>query len=131
MSVRDRLRPSQTVLDRPFAARLTMPTTFFLGEFEQLVLLTLLQLGDEGYALPLRRELSRVAGRSVSRGALYRTLERLERKKYLAWETEEDVPKRGGHPRRRFSVTPEGISALRASRTALMELWSGMQEVLE
>ena len=108
-----------------------MPTTFFLGEFEQLVLLTLLQLGDEGYALPLRRELSRVAGRSVSRGALYRTLERLERKKYLDWETEEDIPKRGGHPRRRFSVTPEGISALRASRTALMELWSGVQEVLE
>lgn len=108
-----------------------MPTTFFLGEFEQLVLLTLLQLGDEGYALPLRRELSRVAGRSVSRGALYRTLERLEQKKYLAWETEEDVPKRGGHPRRRFSVTPEGISALRASREALMELWSGVEEVLK
>ncbi len=107
-----------------------MPTTFFLGEFEQLVLLTLLQLGDEGYALPLRRELSRVAGRGVSRGALYRTLERLEQKKYLAWETEEDVPKRGGHPRRRFSVTPEGVSALRASRAALMELWSGVEEVL-
>ena len=108
-----------------------MPTTFFLGEFEQLVLLTLLQLGDGGYALPLRRELSRVAGRGVSRGALYRTLERLEQKRYLAWETEEDVPKRGGHPRRRFSVTQEGIRALRASRAALTELWSGVEEVLK
>ncbi len=108
-----------------------MPTTFFLGEFEQLVLLTLLQLEDQGYALPLRRELSRVAGRGVSRGALYRTLERLEQKKYLAWETEQDIPKRGGHPRRRFFVTPEGITALRASREALMQLWSGVEEVLK
>ncbi len=108
-----------------------MPTTFFLGEFEQLVLLSLLQLGDEGYALPLRRELSRVAGRGVSRGALYRTLERLEQKKYLRWETEEDIPKRGGHPRRRFEVTAEGVAALRASRAALMELWSGVEEVLK
>ena len=108
-----------------------MPTTFFLGEFEQLVLLTLLQLGDGGHALPLRAELSRVAGRNVSRGGLYRTLERLEEKKYVEWETEEDVPKRGGHPRRRFSVTPEGIRALRASRAALMGLWSGVEEVLK
>lgn len=122
--------PSSTVSARPVTPRLTMPTTFFLGEFEQLVLLAILQLEDGGYALPLRKELSRVTGRSVSRGALYRTLERLEQKKYLDWETEDDVPKRGGHPRRRFSVTPEGIAALRASRAALMELWSGVEEAL-
>ncbi len=108
-----------------------MPTTVFLGEFEQLVLLALLQLGDEAYALPLRKELTRVAGRNVTRGALYRTLERLDQKGYLTWETEEGVPKRGGHPRRRFTVTPQGIRVLRASRAALLELWAGVEEVLK
>ena len=108
-----------------------MSGTDLLGEFEQLVLLAVLQNHDEAYALPIRRAIEEVTERAVSRGALYRTLERLEQKRYLAWETEEDVPKRGGHPRRRFSVTQEGIRALRASRAALTELWSGVEEVLK
>jgi PadR family transcriptional regulator PadR len=107
-----------------------MPTSVFIGEFEQLVLLTLLQLEDNGYALPLRERLNEVAGRSVSRGALYRTLDRLEQKGYLDWVLEEDAPVRGGHPRRRFTVTRQGIAALRASRDTLLGLWDGLERVL-
>jgi DNA-binding PadR family transcriptional regulator len=107
-----------------------MPRTIFVGELEQLVLLTLLRLGERAYALPLRDNLSRVAGRRLSRGALYRTLDRLEQKGHVAWDLEDDVPDRGGHPRRRFSVTPRGIDALRASRRALLHLWQGLEEVL-
>ena len=107
-----------------------MPSNVFIGELEQLVLLTLLRLGDRGYALPLREDLSRVAGRSLSRGALYRTLERLESKSFVSWDLEEDVPDRGGHPRRRYRVTAQGIAALRASRRALLHLWSGLEQVL-
>ena len=69
-----------------------MPHPVFLGEFEQLVLLALLKVQDEPYALRLREELTSLAGRPVSRGALYRTLDRLEQKGYVTWETEE------GHP---------------------------------
>jgi DNA-binding PadR family transcriptional regulator len=107
-----------------------MPRSIFVGELEQLVLLTLLRLGDGACALPLRAELSRVAGRRLSRGALYRTLDRLEQKGYVAWDLEEDVPDRGGHPRRRFRVTQKGIAVLRASRRALLHLWQGLEQVL-
>jgi PadR family transcriptional regulator, regulatory protein PadR len=108
-----------------------MPTPVFLGEFEQLVLLAVLRPGGEPTALEVREHLEAVAGRGVSRGALYRTFDRLERKGWLAWSLdEEDVPERGGIPRRRFTVTPEGVEALAASRAALLELWSGLEERL-
>jgi len=107
-----------------------MPKSVFLGEFEQLVLLTLLRLGDEGYALSALQDLSHIAGRKVSRGALYRTLDRLCEKGFVTWSLEERVPGRGGHPRRCFAVTDEGVRALKASRDALLDLWRGMEEVL-
>jgi DNA-binding PadR family transcriptional regulator len=108
-----------------------MPTSVFVSEFEQLVLLHLLHLGREGFAIELRERLARTAGRPVSRGALYRTLDRLEGKGWVAWEVdEEEIPERGGHPRRRFRVTEEGVVALRASREALLDLWDGLEEVL-
>ena len=102
----------------------------FPGEFEQMVLLAVLQLEDGAFALSILRELDRRTGRRVSRGALYKTLERLEGKGLVEWEVEETVPGRGGHPRRRFEVTPEGIAALRVSREALFNLWNGLEEVL-
>ena len=108
-----------------------MPKSFFIGEFEQLVLLTILQLVDNAHALPLRERLGQIGGRKVARGALYRTLDRLKEKGYVDWDIEEDVPKRGGHPRRRFSVTKNGVAALKASREALMELWTGLEKVLD
>lgn len=112
-----------------------MPTPIFLGEFEQLVLLSLLQVSAELDAhVPvreLRERLDQLAGRSVSRGALYRTLDRLEEKSWVEWTVDEDdVPQRGGHPRRRFLVTPEGIRILRASRRTLEGLWADLDEVL-
>jgi len=108
-----------------------MPKSVFIGEFEQLVLLSLLRLGDEGYALPLRESLNDVAGRKVSRGALYRTLERMEHKGMVAWELEEGIQDRGGHVRRCYQVTDEGIAALREARHALLGLWDGLEDVLE
>jgi PadR family transcriptional regulator PadR len=107
-----------------------MGSSGFLGEFEQMVLLATLQLGAEAYATAVRRELDRARGRDVSRGALYRTFDRLEAKGYLRWTPEDTVPDRGGHPRRRFQVTRAGIDALRASRSALVTLWRGLDGIL-
>ena len=108
-----------------------MPTPVFLGDFEQLVLLTLLRLGDDATALVLRERMEELAERPVSRGALYRTLDRLEEKGWVSWEVDEDdVPERGGRPRRRFRVTEDGLAVLRASRETLRSLWSGLEEVL-
>lgn len=113
-----------------------MPKPVFLGEFEQLVLLALLQviaeLRSDAPVKALRDRLGRLTGRGVSRGALYRTLDRLEEKGWVEWTLDdEDVPERGGHPRRRFHVTPDGVAVLRASRATLLGLWSGLEEVLE
>jgi DNA-binding PadR family transcriptional regulator len=109
-----------------------MPKAAFLGEWEQLVLLTLLHLPATPYVLPLRAQLSKRLGRTVSRGALYRTLDRLEQKGFVAWTLDHaESAARGGHPRRRFRVTPKGIAAARASRRALTDLWAGLEEVLE
>ena len=105
-------------------------TKSFPGEFEQMVLLAVLQLDDEGYAIGIRRQLEERAGRAVSRGALYRTLDRLESKGFVEWEMEEAPPDRGGHPRRRFAVTKAGIESLKTSRAALFNLWDGLDGVL-
>lgn len=107
-----------------------MPTNVILGEFEQLVLLGILKLGEDAYALPLREILDDVAGRSISRGALYRTLDRLADKGLVRWDVEDAGPERGGLPRRRFVVTRHGVAALRRSRRTLLELWEGLGEVL-
>ncbi len=100
------------------------------GEFEQMVLLAVLRLGEEAFALAVLRELDRTVGRRVSRGALYKTLDRMETKGYVNWSVEATTPDRGGHPRRRFRVTPAGVAALRESRQALFRLWDGLDPVL-
>jgi len=97
-----------------------------LGEFEQLVLLSVLRMKPDATAIVVRRELNQ-GGRPVSRGALYKTLERLEVKGLLTWEVSESTPARGGLPRRRFVVTPAGVDALRSARETLLYFWSGLE----
>jgi len=103
----------------------------YLGEFEQLVLLAVLQLGSNARALDIRRELEEQANRQTARGALYATLERLGGKGLLEWEVEETTPTRGGLPRRRFIVTKAGLEALRTSRMAVSNLSRGLENILE
>ena len=102
----------------------------YLGEFEQLVLLAVLQLGDNAYAVPLRRAIEEAAARSVSRGALYTTLERLETKGFLSSRMGEPTADRGGRRRRYYSVMPAGVRALRAARDAVGRLSTGLDSVL-
>ena len=103
----------------------------YLGEFEQMVLLAILQRGTEANGYEVRRELEESAGRVVSKGAFYTTLDRLERKGYLTWEAR--VPANGDSslPQRHFTVTPDGLEELRRSREALLTLWRGLDGVLK
>ena len=107
-----------------------MPPKSFLGEFEQMVLLAILQRGDHANALEIRRELEESADRTVSKGAFYTTLDRLEKKGYLTWEARPVAEGRGGMPQRHFRVSPEGIQELQRSRDALRALWRGLDGVL-
>ena len=103
----------------------------FLGEFEQMVLLAILQRGEHANALEVRRELEESAKRTVAKGAFYTTLDRLEKKKYLTWTARMASEGRSGLPHRHFKVTPQGIAELRKSRESLQNLWRGLDGVLE
>ncbi len=106
-----------------------MAERIFLGEFEHLVLATALRL-EGGYGAQLVRELEQRAGRQVQGGALYITLDRLERKGYLVSRMGDPDPVRGGRPKRFVEVTPEGIRALAEHRTALLRVWEGLETTL-
>ncbi len=108
-----------------------MPSRVFLGEFEQMVLLAILQLGDDAFGPGISQELEKRAGRRVSRGALYATLERLDRKDLLRWEIEAATSDRGGNRRRRFQITPAGIEAMATAREAWVNLMDGLDSVLK
>ena len=101
-----------------------------LGEFEQLVLLAVLGLGEGAVGVEIARVLEEKAGRRVSRGALYSALDRLEAKGFLGWSEAEAVPERGGHPMRRFAVTRRGVAALREARQAVRRLSAGLDGIL-
>ena len=103
----------------------------YLGEFEHVVLLAILRLGDEAYAVPIRQEIEDRTGRRIARGALYTALERLEGKRCLRSRMSQPLPERGGRSRRYFAVTQAGLAAIRASRRSLLRLWQGLEGRLE
>ncbi len=102
----------------------------YLGEFEQMLLLAVLRLGEDAYGVAIMEELEESVGRRVSRGSVYVTLDRLQEKGFLASEMSAPRPERGGRPRRLVTVTPEGVRELRRSRAALLTLWDGLEEAL-
>jgi DNA-binding PadR family transcriptional regulator len=103
----------------------------YLGEFEHLLLLTVLRLGSTAYGVDIARELEARAGRQVSRGALYTSLDRLEDKGLLRWRVMPGNAARDGLPRRLYTVTAAGLTALRASRNVLQRMWQGLDQVLK
>jgi DNA-binding PadR family transcriptional regulator len=102
-----------------------------LGEFEQMVLLAVLQAGQDGqaYGVSIHAELERRTGRRVARGAVYMTVDRLEKKGLLTSFASAPLPERGGRSRRCYRVTKPAVTALRASRRALVRLWDGLEEL--
>jgi PadR family transcriptional regulator PadR len=109
----------------------SMASSAPLGELEHLVLLAILRLGTEAYGLSIARELEREADRSLSRGALYTTLDRLEIKGLVRWKSEPGGIQRRGLPRRIYSVSARGLAAVRASQRTLNRMWRGLEDVLK
>jgi DNA-binding PadR family transcriptional regulator len=106
-------------------------TRSFHGEFEQLVLLAILRLGSDAYGTSIRHEIEDRTGRSVTVGALYSALDRLERKGFLRAELGDPTPQRGGRARRHYTVLPAGLAELRRARRALARMWDGLESVPE
>jgi PadR family transcriptional regulator, regulatory protein PadR len=102
-----------------------------LGEFEQLVLLAVLRLGEQAYAVTIRQEIEERTGRSVSRGAIYITLDRLEKKGYLDSRLGDATAERGGRSKRYYELRPVAGAALRESWSAMRKMWEGMEPVIK
>ena len=102
-----------------------------LGELEQLILLAILRLGADAYGLSIARELESVAGRRLSRSALYTSLERLETKGLVRWKLEPGGPERQGLPKRVYTVVPRGVAAVRDSQRVLRRMWRGLDHILK
>ena len=103
----------------------------YLGEFEHLVLLAMLRLDKAAYAPAILAELEQRTGRPPSAGSVYVTLDRLEDKGLIRSWIADETTERGGRPRRYVSVTPRGLRELRASRNALLALWTDLEGLLE
>jgi len=98
-----------------------------LGEFEQLVLLACMRLGDDAYAVPIIEEIASRTGREASHAAVYVALKRMEKKGLVSSYMSEPVAERGGRSRRCFEVLPAAMEQLRASRDALLNMWDGVE----
>src|SRR2546422_10438664 len=102
-----------------------------LGEFEHVVLLAVLRLcGSGAYAVSVLEEIERCTGRSIARGTVYVTLDRLETKGYLKSWFADPTAERGGRAKRFYALRPRAIEALKDSRRALLQMWRGLDGVL-
>jgi len=102
------------------------------GELEEQVVLALLQLGGESYAVPVADELARRTGRDVSPATVYMVMRRLDEQGLLTSRVGTPDPDRGGRPRRFYRVVKEAVvPELAESRRARLALWEGLEPLLE
>lgn len=102
-----------------------------LGEFEQLILLALLRLGDDGYGATIHREVQKRTRRVISISAVYTTLDRLEEKGLVTSRTGESTPRRGGRRKKYFALEAAGAEALAQSYRVFREMTRGLERQLE
>ena len=99
-----------------------------LGQFEQLVLLAILRIGEEAYAVRIIDEIEDRTGREVSHAAVYVALKRLDTKGLVSSKLGPSTPRRGGRPKRFFRVKPAALPQLRVGRDAILSMWDGLEE---
>jgi PadR family transcriptional regulator PadR len=103
----------------------------YLGEFELMVILAVVHLGDEAYGVPVSRELEKHRNRNVSVSSVYAALERLEGKGLISSRLGESTQERGGRAKRYFQVTKDGLRAIHETRQVLTTLWRTLPALRE
>src|SRR6266568_5393031 len=93
-----------------------------LGEFEYVLITAAAGLGDAAYGAVIREEIEKAMRRNCAIGALYSTIERLEKKGLLKTRMGEATPQRGGRAKRMVRVTPKGVQAAREFYEAMMRV---------
>lgn len=98
-----------------------------LGQFEQLVLTAVLTLSEDAYGVTIHRKVEELAApKSVTLGAIYVTLDRLEDKGYLSSRMSDPTPQRGGRAKRYYRLQSEGETALRESMQTAQRMWNAV-----
>ena len=101
-----------------------------LGEFEELVILTIGILNNTAYSVAIKNEIESRLSRSVSMGALHTALKRLEDKGYLKSFAGESTEERAGRPKRYFEITALGKKAVQYAKETREQLWSAIPKVV-
>jgi DNA-binding PadR family transcriptional regulator len=99
----------------------------YLGEFEHVVLLTIMRLKDDAYGVTVREQVKQLIDREVSIGALYATVDRLEKKSFITTHSSQPTPERGGRAKRYLTITSRGVDVLQATKNNLDILWHGLE----
>jgi PadR family transcriptional regulator, regulatory protein PadR len=100
-----------------------------ISNFELMVILALIRLGDEAYGVPISIEIEERTGREVVLGSVYAALERLEGKGLVSSRLGEATAERGGRAKRYFKVTAKGLREARETQQALVSMWKGLPEL--
>ena len=101
----------------------------YLGNFDLMLLLALLRLGEDAYGVTIAQELEEQTGREVVVASVYATLERLQERGLVTSSLSDPTPERGGRAKRYFRITGAGIREVRDARRSLMNLWKGLPEL--
>ncbi len=103
----------------------------YLGEFELMIILAVIRLGEEAYGVPISRELERCRGKGVAVGSVYAALDRLEFKGLISSTLGDPTPERGGKAKRYFRVTGNGLRQVNETKRILSELWQKLPRLKE
>jgi PadR family transcriptional regulator, regulatory protein PadR len=100
-----------------------------LTDFELMILLAILRIGDDSYGVPIAREIEQTAKRTVLLGAIYTCLDRLEQNGLVTSTYGDPTPERGGRAKRFLKITSKGLKAVKDTQRAFTALWSGIPQL--
>lgn len=98
----------------------------YLGEFEEIVLLTVAMLEDQAYGISVKLEVEKRTDRRINLSVIHSTLYRLEKKAYLSSALGEATQVRGGKRKRHFFITPFGVKSLKDARALRESIWNSI-----
>jgi DNA-binding PadR family transcriptional regulator len=106
-----------------------MSASRLLTDFELMILLAILRIGEQAYGVPIAGEIEAATGRPVTRASIYAALDRLQRMGLVKSEMGDPTPERGGRAKKFFSVTAAGLRAAKEAQRAFSTMWRGLPQL--
>src|SRR3954468_386656 len=104
-------------------------TPRLLTDFELMILLAILRIGEEAYGVPIGRAIEEASKRPVTRASIYTALDRLQTMSFVTSAMGDPTPERGGRAKRFFTVTPAGLRAVKEAQRAFATMWKGLPQL--